>query len=361
MHLTLIVSSLNSGGAQRVLSNLANYWSSQGHQISLITLDHPKTTPFYPLNSKIRLFQLNKNNSESSCIKRLTSLAVRFISLRKKIQTLKPDMIISFVDIMNITTLVSTMGLKIPIIVCERTHPKYYKIPFLYHKLRLLFYPKAARVIVQTESAAHHFKNFKNIFVIPNAVPQPATTKQDVTSFPNHIVSVGRLCPFKGFDTLINAFSNLHPYYPDLTLTIYGEGDERKNLEKLITSLNLEDKISLPGSVKNIEEILAKANLFIFPSHYEGFPNALCEAMAVGLPVIASNCSGNIDIVQDGIDGRLFSIGDTEALTKISLELLQDPDQRVKLAQNAKKICDRFHAERILDLWDQVIDKAIKK
>ena len=262
---------------------------------------------------------------------------------------------------MNITTLASSLDLKIPIIVCERTHPKYYKIPFLYNKLRLLFYPKAACVIVQTESTAHYFKNLKNICVIPNVVLQPTIPKQDVTSFPNHIVSIGRLCPFKGFDTLIKAFSNLHQYYPDLTLTIYGEGDERKNLEKLITSLDLEDKVFLPGTIKNVQESLVKADLFIFPSHYEGFPNALCEAMAVGLPVIASNCSGNIDIVRDGIDGRLFPIGDTEALTKIALDLLQDPNQRMKLAQNAKKICDRFHPDRIFDLWDQAIVKDIKK
>ncbi len=361
MHLTLIISSLNSGGAQRVLSNLANHWSSQGHEISLITLDNSQSLPFYPLDSNIRLFQLNKNNSESSRIKRLFSLGDRFFSLRQKITKLKPDVIISFVDIMNITTLISTLGLKIPVIVCERTHPQYYKILPLYQNLRRLLYPKAKQVIVQTKSVAHYFRNLKNISIIPNAISSPSITKKDVESAPKHIVSVGRLCPFKGFDTLIYAFSNLHQYHPKLMLTIYGEGQERENLEKLIISLNLEDKVFLPGTIKNIQEALITSDLFIFPSHYEGFPNALCEAMAVGLPVIASNCSGNIDIVQDGIDGRLFPVGDTEALTQLTIDLLKDPNQRMKLAQNAKKICDRFHPDRVFDLWDQAIVKDIKK
>ncbi|MBS0185057.1 MAG: glycosyltransferase family 4 protein [Proteobacteria bacterium] len=360
MHLALIISSLNSGGAQRVLSILANHWASQGHKISLITLDRPESPPFYPLNSKINIFQLNKNKPETSCINRLKAISDRFLSLRKKIQKLKPDLIVSFVDIMNITTLISSLGLKIPVIVSERTHPKYHKIPLLYQKLRGLFYSKASQVIVQTESAAQYFKNLKNVSVIPNAVLIPNKTKQDVNLMPQHIVSIGRLCPFKGFDTLIYTFSNLLQQYSNLILTIYGEGQERKNLEKLISFLNLENKVFLPGALKEIQTSLLKADLFIFPSHYEGFPNALCEAMAIGLPVIASNCSGNIDIIQDHINGRLFPIGDIEALTQISLELLKDTNQRVKLSQNAKQLSEQFHPNLIFNLWDQAISNSLK-
>ena len=360
MHLTLIISSLNSGGAQCVLSNLANHWCSQGHQISLITLDPPEFQPFYFLDSRISIIHLNKNGSGVSSMKRLKAIVDRFFALRKKIQGLMPNVIISFVDIMNVTTLISTLGLKIPIIVAERTHPKYYKLPILYQRLRLLFYPKAARVIVQTESAGHYFKNLKNIYVIPNAVPQPNILKKNTTSFPSHIISIGRLCPFKGFKTLIQAFSNLSQHYPKLTLTIYGEGQERENLENLIVSLNLRDKVYLPGAIKNVQEALIKADLFIFPSHYEGFPNALCEAMAVGLPVIASNCSGNIDIIREGVDGRLFPIGDIESLTKIALELLKDAEQRRYLSENALKIRNRFNPKHVFDLWDEIIDKATK-
>ncbi len=360
MHLTLVISSLNSGGAQRVLSNLANHWCLQGHQVSLITLDAPQSQPFYLLDRKISIFQLNKSNSEFSFINRFKAIMDRFFSLRKKIQELKPDVIISFVDIMNVTTLISTLGLRIPIIVSERTHPKYHKLTIFYQKLRLLFYPKAVYVIVQTKSAAHYFKNLKNIYIIPNAVPEPDMAKQSSRAFPNHIISIGRLCPFKGFDTLIRAFSNLSQHYQKLTLTIYGEGKERSNLERLIASLNLRDRIHLPGAIKNVQGALMKADLFIFPSHYEGFPNALCEAMATGLPVIASNCSGNIDIIREGIDGRLFPIGDIEALTKIALELLKDAEQRRSLSENALKICNHFNPKHIFALWDAVIDKATK-
>src|SRR5690606_29753976 len=111
-------------------------------------------------------------------------------------------------------------------------------------------------------------------------------------------------CPHKGFGALITAFSEIVLQKPDITLTIYGEGAERQNLESLIRGLNLTASVFLPGTVRDVEGIMYQADLFVFPSHYEGFPNALCEAMAMGLPVIASNCSGNIDIIREGVDGR---------------------------------------------------------
>ena len=360
MHLTLIISSLDSGGSERALSELANYWASQHHQISLITLDSPNSQPFYPLDPKINLVQINQFSVEFSIIGRLKNIFNRIFCLRKTIKRLNPDVIVSFVDVMNITVIIATIGLNIPVIVSERTHPGYHRLPILYKKLRQFFYPKATIVITQTQSAASYFKNLNNIFIIPNTVLKPTLVKQNiVVASPKQIVSVGRLCFSKGFDTLINAFYKLSINYSDLTLTIYGEGAERVNLENLIASLNLQNKVQLPGAIKNIQEALIQADLFIFPSHYEGFPNALCEAMAIGLPVIASNCSGNIDIVKDNVNGRLFPVGDVEALSKIMQELIDDLEQRKKLSLNARKISEEFSEERIYEMWEQAIDGAV--
>lgn len=365
MNFALIISSLNSGGAERVLSELANIWVSNGHQISLVTFATKATVPFYSLDPKIHLFQLDQTHMECSLLMRLKNSFARILSLRRTIQKLNPDVVLSFVDVTNITTLIATIALKIPVLVSERTHPGYYKLPKFYQKIRQIFYPNAACVVVQTNLVLDYFnKNgFRNLNlkIIPNAVPKPILSKP-VISPPvkiKNIVSVGRLCLFKGFDTLIQAFYQLLSVHPHLILTIYGEGNERLNLEKLIHSLGLQDKVCLPGVTQNIQDALINADLFIFPSRYEGFPNALCEAMAVGLPVIASDCSGNIDIVRDGIDGRLFPIGDIQTLTQITLELLEDDLQRQRLAEHAKEICNRFEPDRIFKLWDQAITDAV--
>lgn len=358
MRLTLIIASLNSGGAQRVLCELANYWIKKGHQVSLVTLDPLNSSSFYDLNPMVKQVNLNQQSSTRFFLKRALNILKRLFYLRVAIKNLKPDRIISFVDITNITTLIASLGLKIPIIVSERSHPAYYHIAVFYRLLRQLLYWKALRVVVQTESAASYFTDLSNVQVIPNGVTLPLKVKveQDYFVEVRNIISVGRLCPFKGFDTLIRAFSNLLQYYPDLRLTIYGEGLERSKLEQLIENLALEKKVYLPGATKTIQEVLIQADLFVFPSHYEGFPNALSEAMAVGLPVIASDCVGNIDIVREGIDGRFFPIGDVERLTVIVRELIADPLQRQRLGLEAQTLPKRFKTASILAQWDQAIE-----
>lgn len=356
MRLTLVIYSLNAGGAERVLSDLANHWAAFGHDVSMVTLVAPDTEPFYPLSEKIQLIQLDNYYSGTSILKRIWHVGNRMLALRGAIKNIDPDVVISFIDLTNMTTLIVTRGLGKPVVVSERTHPFYYHIPVFYQKLRLLFYPTAAHVVVQTQGAADYFTALKNVTVIPNGIPR-LTLVRSISDdiLPKNIISVGRLCASKSFDILIRAFSRLLKTHPHLTLTIYGEGSERQNLESLITSLNLTNQVHLPGTTHDIGRALAAGDLFIFPSQFEGFPNALCEAMAAGLPVIASNCSGNTDVVRDGIDGRLFPVGDESALIRITQELLNDPTECARLSENAKTICDRFHPDRIYDLWDRVI------
>ena len=361
MHLVLLISSLNSGGAQRILSRMANYWAHQGHRVSLITFSSSKELPFYSLNPAIKLIQLDQMNGDSSIFTRFKNQVKRVFYLRRILKKLKPHLLVSFIDIMNITALIATLGLKIPVIVSERTHPAYHHIPFLYRKLRLLFYPKAAYVIVQTQDAGAYFKGLKNIRVLPNAVTKPSVTKNAFNPFPARLVSVGRLCPFKGFDMLIEAFSCLLKEYPSLTLEIYGDGAEREKLEERVALLQLEKHVYLRGVVKDIQSVLRQADLFIFPSRYEGFPNALCEAMAIGLPVIASDCSGNREIVQDRKNGRSFPSGDIQALICITRELLNDSEQCLRLGNEAKTICSKFSQEKIFGLWDQVIERITSR
>ena len=147
---------------------------------------------------------------------------------------------------------------------------------------------------------------------------------------------------------------NEHHY--DIILTIYGEGSEKINLEKLIRSLNLQSNIHLPGTTKNIILAIQKADLFVFPSLYEGLPNALCEAMAVGLPVIASDCSGNKEIIQDGVNGRLFPVGKVESLANIMRSLIDNIQERERFSVNARKITETFSEEKIYNIWANLVD-----
>lgn len=357
MKITLVISSLSSGGAERVLSNLTNYWDKKGHNVTVITLAADK--PFYPLSGSIRLRQIDKISADGEkFLTRICKIAKRIYFLRKTIQKSEADVVVSFVDVMNIITLIACFGLNIPVIVSERTNPFFYNISLFYNHLRGCFYPNAKKVIVQTQSAARYFKKLKNIVIIPNAVQKNNQITRDYSQPVTHIISVGRLCPHKGFSTLIKAFSEVLISNPNLILTICGEGPDRANLESLIKSLNIGDNAFLPGAVSDINSVLLNSDFFVFPSHYEGFPNALCEAMAAGLPVIASNCSGNIDIVQDGVNGRLFPVGDVDMLVALMRELISDSLQRQKLSENAVTLSDLYSPDKIYQLWDAVVEEA---
>lgn len=259
MHLALIISSLNSGGAERVLTDLANYWVSKGHQVTLVTLASPDAKPFYPLDSKVRLIQLNQTQNESSFLTRLGNILRRVFCLRMTLKTLKPDVVLSFVDVMNLTTLLASVGLKTPVIVSERIDPHFHHIPSLYKKIRPFLYRVAKKIVVQTNSAASYFgENLQGtIQIIPNPVKSPKHDKT-FSSTARAIMTVGRLDQQKDHDTLIQAFSRLYPTYPHLRLTIYGEGPQREHLQNLINSLNLQESVSLPGATKVIHQKLVE-------------------------------------------------------------------------------------------------------
>lgn len=283
----------------------------------------------------------------------------RIKTLRCLIKNLQPDVISSFIDIMNILMLLATVFLKIRVIVCERTNPQYHKIRKFYQYLRRVMYVFAVNIIVKTQSAANFFSKFiqSKIIIIPNVVRKPSDTIQTISQNVHNIISVGRLSVEKDHNTLIHAFALLIKEIPHLKFTIYGDGPERKKLERVIKMLDLEHAVALPGDIYNIEEKLLKADLFVFTSIFEGFPNDLCDAMAVGLPVIASNCSGNVDTIDDGTNGVFFPIGNVEKLYETMLQCINDYTKRQILSYNAKQITELYSENKIYAKWEYLIEE----
>ncbi|HLD95469.1 MAG TPA: glycosyltransferase family 4 protein [Alphaproteobacteria bacterium] len=353
MRLILVISSLQAGGAERYLSRLANYWVEKGHEITLVTFEKKGTKPFYHLDKKVNLVQLDLFAKGSSKIGGTFEILKRLTILRRFFKKNKPDRIISFVDITNITVLFATLFLKTPVIVSERTTPQCYPIGELYDCLRKILYPKAGVVVVQTKTAASYF-SLKNIKIIANSVAKPMHQKRGWAEI-TKVCSAGRLIPSKAFDILLKAFAGVLQKYPHLTLSFYGKGPEEQTLKALTKSLKIEQNVAFKGAVSDITKHLIEADLFIFPSNFEGFPNALCEAMSVGLPVIASNCSGNIDVVQDKKDGLLFPVGDIATLEKAIITLIENTSLREQLAQNAMNISTRFSEQEIFEKWDELL------
>ncbi len=355
-----MISSLQAGGAERVLSTMANFWARKNWMISIVTFDEMSRHPFYNLDSRIELFPLALFHNSSNILSGVGHNCGRVRKLRQTIQENDPDAIISFIDKTNVLVLLATLGMPIPVVVSERTDPRQYSFGRIWNALRLLAYLKAKSVVVQTQRAKEYFPRTlrSRIVVIPNPVtPLLEVEESSQFSFQKpFIATIGRLVEEKGLDLLLHAFARLANSFPHWTLNVFGEGPLRINLEALRDKLGLSERIRFHGLIRNPYEVLNQADLFVLSSRTEGFPNSMLDAMACGLPVIATDCpSGPREIIHDGEDGLLVPTEDKEQLSMAMQRLMGNEADRRRLGNNARKISQRYTLERIMNLWEEVL------
>lgn len=362
--LCLVIADLGPGGAQRVLTTLANAWAGQGRTVTIVTYEKPGAESFYPLSPEIDVRRLDAMADAASSVQGVLANVGRIRTVRRSIQRICPDLVISFVDVMNVIVLLATVGMRVPVIVCERTDPSRAPLPTVWHAARRCSYRRARAVLVQTAAIADLFRPWigDRVAVIPNAVQvtseRHAGTESSVTRS-RSIVAVGRLSEEKRFDLLLQAFHSVASRFPDWTLTVYGEGPLRGALEAQRDALQLTDKVSFPGLTTQIADIYGHADIFVLSSRFEGFPNALCEAMAFGVPVVATDCSSAIpEIVTQGRDGFIVPSGEVEPMARALGDLMADDEMRTRLGENAKSIRQRYSLEAVLTMWDDVFARG---
>lgn len=364
--LTLVIASLTGGGAERVLTRMGNYWARRGRQVTLITLSGAEGD-CYRLCPEARRIALNVLRPSANALEAAWQNLWRLWRLRTAIRCSKPEAVISFLDKTNILTLLATRGLPVPTIVSERIDPTQRDIGPAWSALRGWCYPGAAAVVVQTEAVrawAQPFVPVENIRVIPNPIALPPVAPRPRRSEREGrvLLGMGRLTAQKGFDLLLKAFAQVASRYPEWTLRILGEGEARRDLEALARQLGISERVALPGYMQETIPELRQADLFVLPSRYEGFPNALCEAMAVGLPVIAADCrSGPRDIIRQNVDGLLVPVESVSALAGALDRLMGDPAERRRLADCAPQVCQRFGEEQVMNQWEELLQTVRRR
>jgi GalNAc-alpha-(1->4)-GalNAc-alpha-(1->3)-diNAcBac-PP-undecaprenol alpha-1,4-N-acetyl-D-galactosaminyltransferase len=365
MKVTLVIYALGAGGAERVMSIMANYWAARGWTVTLITFVDRDRQPFYQLDPQIQLKQLNVAGNSTNLLESFQASWQRVKALRAAIIASKPDVIISFMNTVNVLVILAGWKLNIPTIVSEHIYPGFTDANKIWQLLMKWTYRYADRVTLLTQNALPFYpasQGYRSV-VMPNPVltPEPDIATTPLVPTPTAI-AMGRLHPQKGFDLLLAAFAKTRSNYPDWHLTILGEGQMRAELETLRAQLGLVECVHLPGSVKNVDAHLRQADLFVMPSRFEGFPMALCEAMACGMPVLAADClSGPREIVRDGVDGILVPPEDIDALAAGLERLMGDPALRQQLAQAAPQVLERFGLERVMGMWLDTIKQTIDR
>ncbi|MBP3269640.1 MAG: glycosyltransferase [Bacteroidales bacterium] len=364
----MIISSLGGGGAERVFARLANYLS-ENHEVFLYQL-LPKEKS-YALSDNVHLVgpdMYKKNRIVSSIIgfiRRIGAIynaRVKNIFFNQDFQTFRydavifiskfrlrerPSVILSFLELPN-QFLASSLGPGCKV-MSERSNPQ--KKDSGYMEKMCHSYSRADKVIFQSEAVREMFPagiREKGV-VLPN--PVSITCKAKGGS--GKIVNVGRLHQQKNQASLIRAFSRFLPSHPSYTLHIYGDGDLRDELEILIRDLSLEGKVFLEGNVDEVHEAIADAQMFVFSSDYEGMPNALLEAMMMGLPCVSTSFYGADEFFGDSGAVEMVPVGDEEALAQAMGRLSDDDPFRSELAKRGEEFALRFSADRVLPLWEK--------
>jgi GalNAc-alpha-(1->4)-GalNAc-alpha-(1->3)-diNAcBac-PP-undecaprenol alpha-1,4-N-acetyl-D-galactosaminyltransferase len=360
MRLTLVIASLGGGGAERTASVLASAWAEQGNHVTILTLTHDDV-PAYTLHPAIHLRHLRAlrgaaKNLLHGIIRQLSCVRI----LRKALRQSRPDLIIGFMSVPNVVTLLASRGLSTPVVIVEQTHAEYYRMGWTWETLRSLVYRRAGILVCTNKPMMEWFRQNTrvNACVIPNPValpPQATRNFSEQSSDRQIIIGMGRLVPEKGFDLLLQAFSRIASRHAGWYLKIVGEGELREVLQAQAEKLNVANRVEFMGWLQDPFSLLRTADLFVFSSRFEGFGNALCEAMACGLPVISFDCpAGPAEIIRTGIDGVLVPPEDVDALAAAMDRLMSDAQERARLAARAPEIVLRFGLTPVLALWEQV-------
>lgn len=349
----IITKAMTSGGAERVIAQLANYFVTHGICCRIITTDDREV--MYPLNEKIKIVPIGKKSGN-----KVIDRVVRYSALRKVVLSDRPDVVLTMPEDTGIYVILALLGTGIPVYVSERNNPWVMPDVKITRFLRKIAYPFAAGVIFQTEMAKSFFplRIQKKGVVLPNPVdasriPAPYEGKRE-----KRFVAVGRLEPQKNFSLLIRAFSEFSKEVPEYKLTIYGEGQERSKLEKLIADLGLQNSIELPGRDKDVLNKINSAAAFILSSDYEGMPNALIEAMCMGMPVISTDCpsGGPRKLITSGENGLLVPVNSLEDLEVALIKIIDRPKSET-FARNAYLTGTKLTNPHVFEEWKQILIK----
>lgn len=361
MKIGLVGSSLIPGGAERVQALLANHWVSM-HETFLITI-HGTGEDFYPLHPEVRRVGLDAARVSRTLGEAVIANARRVAALHRCFKESKIDVVVSFHTRVNVLAIIAARLAGIPIIVSERVDRIADPEPRKWRIMQEVTYRLADALVVQTSSAVDAFRKSlppEKIIAIPNPVMPPAIDGSGgVPTSREYLVAVGRLERQKGFDLLIDAFARMAGRF-SVDLVIVGEGSERQSLQQQVLDLGLGDRVHFTGVIRQPATLVAKAKMLVAPSRYEGFPNVLLEAMAVGTPVVAANCrSGPADIVTEGVDGLLVPVDNVPALVEAIESLLSDDERRSAMGRAGTHVLERFSLDAIAGRWAKLIQSIV--
>ncbi|MDC7230566.1 MAG: glycosyltransferase [Sphaerochaetaceae bacterium] len=358
--IVIVIPGLSFGGAERVTSYLCNHFVDHGREVHIISLS--KGHHAYPLSPAITIHEIDISQKKNKLGRYLFLVQ----ETRTLIKQIHPASVLAMISYAASLTALATLALPIPLLVSERNDPNTSRTFSLPAKKVFFFVHRflATRAVYQNTSARSYYFKKENpkAVIIPNPLylqemPQ-ANAKLQRSGI---IMTAGRLTKQKNHQLLIKAFSLVHKHFPKYQLWIYGEGEEKEHLVQAIQEYALEGVVFLPGNEPALFTRMQEAEMFVMSSDYEGMPNALIEAMAMGLPCITTDYSGGRGtVVEHRINGLVVSRNNAQELASAIEELIEDDELASMVASHAKELRSSLDAETICSAWLATIEETEK-
>lgn len=367
-----------AGGADRVVIEKANYLAEHGYDIILLTDSQKNRQPFFQISKKVRCHDLGIDFEQeykynplirifiyNKLMKKYKNSLHEFITLEKPefvITTLGRE--IDFITDLNDGSIkIGESHIAKPYIrnlhLLDKTSLLHRMIARMWMRRIIRNCKKLDALVLLTEDDAEEWKNQTKTFVIPNALP---FYSKEISKCKEHqAIFVGRMSEQKGYDYLIKAWESVYVKHPDWILNIYGDGEEKKRIQKMIIQKGLDKVIILNGTTKQIQEKYLNSSLCILSSRFEGFGMVLLEAMSSGVPCIAFNCPyGPSEIIHHNEDGYLADYLNIDSLSNYICQLIEDESLRIKMGKKAHINIQRYNKEDIMKKWIDLFN-SLKK
>lgn len=352
------------GGVERMSISLMNEMIARGHEVHVLSWDLEGAEAFYKMNDQIIWHKLNLQSPDSKAS--FTTKMKRVIKARTIIKKIKPDTIIAFQDGAFRSARAYSLGLGISVIAAERNAPSRFDFIKAGKKKSMIFnsFRLAEKITIQCESYKEDYPDYlrSKIVTIPNPVTVRNKFAKPGKDESYTLLSVGRISYQKNYQALIKAFAQINKECPEWTLNVVGGGEQSAEIQNLITQHNLNDKVILTGESDNVEKYYLNSHLFCLPSRWEGFPNALAEAMSYGLPSVGyEECSGVRDLIENEQNGLLADgNGDIETLASALKTLMKDHKRREEMGTYAIASMQPYKPEKIFDQWESFFKSICK-
>lgn len=360
--IALLIHSLQGGGAERLMAQLANRWSGLGHEVHLVTWAAVDTDQ-YSVDSSVERHGLDLMKPSGGLLPAAYANFSRVGQLKKQLREVSPELVLSFCDQMNIVTLEATRSMDIPVWIAEHSNPERQKLSRIWEAWRSRSYPRCTGCVALTRSIADYMSRWiepSKLKVIPPAIDIRSEEDSVSSGIDSRKVflSVGRLSQEKGVDVLLQSWKIVIREHPHWELWIAGEGSERAHLESIAREL---PNVKFLGWVKRPQTVVKQADVFVLPSRYEGFPVALLEAMAVGVPSVVTDCSSAVEeLNRHGPCLEVAQPEDPSALAAAMEKLGTETQYAARLATVAQGVSEDYQWGKVGQLWDELLPSSSK-